>query len=194
MGALALMPALETSAADIYSGGGYKDQPVYIAAPLWEGFYIGGHIGGDWTSNNQNDRFFNNFIFPVTGASTGFVATGRDRNHSDVFGGAQLGYNWQNFGIFGPNFVAGIEADIGGFGANNNRTFIATNSTLTSVAIVHGNDNGGGFYGDVTGRLGYAWGNALLYAKGGFAWLNSDRGNLTETVIASGSVTHDLQK
>jgi len=32
----------------------------------------------------------------------------------------------------------------------------------------------GGFAGDVTGRLGYAWGNWLLYAKGGFAWFNPD--------------------
>ena len=31
----------------------------------------------------------------------------------------------------------------------------------------------GGFYGDVTGRLGWAWGPALLYAKGGFAFLNA---------------------
>ena len=29
----------------------------------------------------------------------------------------------------------------------------------------------GGFYGDVTGRLGYTWGPGLIYAKGGFAWL-----------------------
>ena len=32
----------------------------------------------------------------------------------------------------------------------------------------------GGFYGDVTGRLGWTWGPALIYAKGGFAWLNAD--------------------
>jgi outer membrane immunogenic protein len=28
--------------------------------------------------------------------------------------------------------------------------------------------------GSVTGRLGYAWGPALLYAKGGYAWRGND--------------------
>ena len=32
----------------------------------------------------------------------------------------------------------------------------------------------GGFYGDITGRLGWTWGPALIYAKGGFAWLNAN--------------------
>ena len=51
----------------------------------------------------------------------------------------------------------------------------ALDSTGTSInktgAIVIKTE--GGFYGDVTGRLGYAWGPALLYAKGGFAWLDT---------------------
>ena len=34
--------------------------------------------------------------------------------------------------------------------------------------------------GSVTGRLGYAWGPALLYGKGGFAW--RDNTNLAATV------------
>jgi opacity protein-like surface antigen len=56
------------------------------------------------------------------------------------------------------------------------------------VAIIRGDNNGGGFYGDVTGRLGYAWGSALLYAKGGFAWLdnNNNNNNPTETIIGPG--------
>ncbi len=28
--------------------------------------------------------------------------------------------------------------------------------------------------GSITGRLGYTWGPALLYAKGGYAWRNND--------------------
>ncbi len=34
--------------------------------------------------------------------------------------------------------------------------------------------SGGGFYGDVTGRAGVTVGNALLYAKGGFAFFTGN--------------------
>ena len=32
----------------------------------------------------------------------------------------------------------------------------------------------GGLYGDLTGRLGYAFGPALVYAKGGFAFFDGE--------------------
>ena len=37
--------------------------------------------------------------------------------------------------------------------------------------------------GSVTGRLGYTWGPALLYAKGGFAW--RDNSNIGVTVAGA---------
>ena len=57
------------------------------------------------------------------------------------------------------------------------------NVALRCGAYRHGlgRHDDGGFAGDVTGRLGYAWGTALIYAKGGFAFL--DVGNrMRETV------------
>ena len=36
VGALAV--ATQVNAADLYSGGGLKDAPVYAPAPLWTGF------------------------------------------------------------------------------------------------------------------------------------------------------------
>ena len=41
VGALAV--ATQVNAADLYSGGGLKDAPVYAPAPLWTGFYFGAH-------------------------------------------------------------------------------------------------------------------------------------------------------
>ncbi|MES2030545.1 MAG: outer membrane beta-barrel protein [Pseudomonadota bacterium] len=64
-------------------------------------------------------------------------------------GGVQGGYDYQ----FAPNWVFGLEA---------NYSFKDTNSNF---------DNRG--LGSVTGRLGYTWGPALLYAKGGYAWADS---------------------
>jgi len=97
---------------------------------------------------------------------------GSNLNSTGAFGGGQLGYNWQT-----SNFVLGLEVDLGGVG-NESRTgygLTALDSTGTYItktgAIAIKTE--GGFYGDVTGRLGYAWGPALLYAKGGFAWLDT---------------------
>jgi hypothetical protein len=47
VGALAV--ATQVNAADLYSGGGLKDAPVYAPAPMWTGFYFGAHLGADWS-------------------------------------------------------------------------------------------------------------------------------------------------
>ena len=70
-------------------------QPYTVNQPLnmyrWAGPYLGGNIGWDWGSVDNNPT-----------KPSGFV------------GGAQAGYNWQN----GP-WVFGIEGDIQGTGASD---------------------------------------------------------------------------
>jgi outer membrane immunogenic protein len=63
--------------------------------------------------------------------------------------------------------VYGIELDIGGIGFDK-RNFDDAPSTCTPFAIHSG------LYGDVTGRLGYAFDRTLVYAKGGFAFSNGE--------------------
>jgi outer membrane immunogenic protein len=65
----------------------YNKAPVPVA-PIynWTGFYIGGHIGGAWTSGNDNFGF-------ATSDNGGFM------------GGVQAGLDYQ----FAPNWVLGIE-------------------------------------------------------------------------------------
>jgi outer membrane immunogenic protein len=72
-------------------------------------------------------------------------------NGSDgVFmGGGQIGYDTQ----FAPNWVFGLEA---------NYSFLDTSSSFANRGL-----------GSVTGRLGYTWGPALLYVKGGYGWADS---------------------
>src|ERR1700751_3350782 len=81
----ATVPAL---AADLGTLG-YTKAPAY-AAPIynWTGFYIGGHLGGAFSSSNN----FN-------GLTTGSNSNGR------FLGGVQAGYDWQ----FAPNWVLGVE-------------------------------------------------------------------------------------
>src|SRR5579872_2865041 len=105
----ATVPAL---AADLPARS-YTKAPAY-AAPIynWTGFYIGGHLGGAFASDNN-----------FSGLSTGNNSNGR------FMGGLQGGYDYQ----FSPNFVAGIEGQYswlsgsvgavfpGGFGYTNNQ-------------------------------------------------------------------------
>jgi opacity protein-like surface antigen len=166
VGALAV--ATQVNAADLYSGGGgLKDAPVYAPAPMWSGFYFGTHLGADWSSLQTTRNLWNAGIGDTL---PGFGGT--DLKSNGAFGGGQLGYNFQT-----SNFVLGVEVDLGAVG-NESRTgygltaLDATNGWIDkAVAIKFVTD--GGFYGDVAGRLGYAWGPALLYGKGGFAWLDT---------------------
>jgi outer membrane immunogenic protein len=212
IGALAIASAAPAGAADLYRGGNgsLKDVP-YIPPPLWTGFYIGGHVGGAWSDNNNNDNL-GFFTFPDE--STGIFSRNNNNNQSAVFGGVQFGYNWQNFGngffgngggggLFGPNWMLGFEVDFGGFGqTNNNRRFTAVSSTGEVVTIGNlncagsvlgscsNNDNNqSGLYGDVTGRIGYTWNNVLLYGKGGFAWLTNPTLNMVEAVTTPDGTT-----
>src|SRR5258708_30428514 len=92
----ATVPAL---AADLAARPYTKAAP-YVAQPIynWTGFYIGGHLGGAFSSNNN----FN-------GLTTG------NNNNGRFLGGVQVGADYQ----FAPNWVLGIEGQYSWL-ANNN--------------------------------------------------------------------------
>jgi outer membrane immunogenic protein len=73
----------------------------------------------------------------------------------------QGGFDYQ----FAPNWVIGIEAQYSWLSNNNNALAFPANTLVTS-----NNDQ----LGSVTGRFGYTWGPALLYAKGGYAFRNNE--------------------
>jgi outer membrane immunogenic protein len=150
--AAAIAIGVSTAAqADGYeAGSGYG--PRYY--PTWAGFYIGAHLGGAWGKDNG-----------TVNDPSGFQLTNPFTLHSDgVFGGGQLGYNFQR-----GNIVFGIEADFGDMDINAK----AFNNHIVNAAPFQ-TTTSGGFYGDVTGRLGYSFGQTLLYAKGGFAFFDGD--------------------
>ena len=152
------------NAADLYKGGSLKDAPAYVPPPTWTGFYIGAHVGGFWADINNRD--VNDFL--------GTTAWGNN-NNDGVFGGGTVGYNYQT-----GSFVFGVEADFGGAGLTGNwNNGIAAHTDGNFWA-----KNDANFYADVTGRLGYAAGPALLYVKGGWAFLDTNLsvgGNLRGT-------------
>lgn len=155
------------SAADLFGEGvSLKDSPPSFSEPTWEGAYLGGHVGGAWSTTTVDDKY--DYV--------GDPSSSNAVNGSDLIGGGQVGYNFQM-----GHFVFGPEIDLGylGLSASQSAALPRSPDCLAHYgANVCGLDanyeTSGGFYGDITGRLGYAFDNVLLYAKGGVAFLDAD--------------------
>lgn len=109
----------------------------------WTGFYVGANGGYGWGTSAWRDD-------PIFGASE----LGSHPITGGLVGG-QLGYNLQV-----SNWLVGIEADLDWAsikGGHVDQFGSAINTKVTSL-------------GTVTGRIGYAQSQALVYAKGGLAW------------------------
>jgi len=136
--------------ADLYGGyGGYKDEPP-VRAFTWQGFYLGAYWGWAWSSIDAA----NNAVLLTNQGSMPFGSP----SSSGLLGGAEFGYNVQS-----GNFVYGIEVDLGGLDTGASGSYTDPNNTNRTIFV----KSAGGFYGDITGRLGLTFGNALIYAKGG---------------------------
>jgi len=128
----------------------YAKVPVAVAAPIydWTGFYIGGNAGYGSSRN-----CWGNF-------GTSIVAEGCNSRSGGMVGG-QGGYRWQMGQV-----VFGVEAE--GDWAN-------LRGSLPSVFVPFGTDSAKvTSVGLFTGQIGYAWGAALLYLKGGGALANNN--------------------
>ena len=137
------------SAADLPAKAPVYKAPIPVAYN-WTGLYVGLHVGGAWGRTTTEN------VAPFGGFDEGIFES-YSLNSSGVFGGGQFGYNWQR-----SNWVYGLEFDIGYLGLKKEIN-IPTVPPDDFVSVKYG------WYGTFTGRLGYAWNNALLYAKGGGA-------------------------
>ena len=84
---------------------------------------------------------------------------------SSFLGGGTLGCNWQPIG---SPFVIGAEGEIGYL----RLTASALDFPLDPFQSINSSVRIGDWYGMVTGRLGYAWDRALVYVKGGVAFVD----------------------
>jgi outer membrane immunogenic protein len=131
----------------------------------WTGFYAGVEAGGGWATEQ---------IAHTTGAGA-FPAGTVDNpvDPSGFLGGFYGGFNYQI-----NQLVIGIDGDY---------EWASLIGSATNVSVVNGNighDNSSvSWIATVTGRIGYALNNWLLFAKGGGAWAGWS-GNSSETTAA----------
>jgi outer membrane immunogenic protein len=153
--ASAIFLAAGAQAADLGSRPVYKAPAAESVPWAWTGFYIGGNVGAVWGRSFVSDTpgtlnpYFNPF------GISGLIANGRG-----VIGGVQAGYNWQV-----SSFVLGVEGDFSGASLDRSTTITAFGvprtyrSRLDSLATIRG-------------RIGVAFGRALIYGTGGVAFAN----------------------
>jgi outer membrane immunogenic protein len=151
------------SAADL-AARPYTKAPVPVAAVYnWTGFYIGVNGGGGSAHTCADIVALGGF--PVVPAA----AEGCHNATGGTVGG-QIGYRWQ-----AANWVFGLE------GQGNWADFSGDNIGLFTGDRNRSRIDG---FGLITGQIGYAWNNVLLYVKGGGAVV----GNKFDTFIGPGFV------
>jgi outer membrane immunogenic protein len=140
--------------------------PPPPAVFTWEGFYLGGQIGGGWARDKVSST--SPVILPVIGS--GSVEA------SGIIGGAHAGYNWQ----FG-HLVYGLEGDFEGANLRKDSDCVIQ-SMVAGVSVTPGacgqipNLAAGDSFrtallwqSSARARLGYALDNFLVYGTGGVA-------------------------
>jgi high affinity Mn2+ porin len=141
----------------------------------WTGFYVGGHLGYAWGSSNFTAPGISSSLNLSQPVDT-FYETG------SFFEGLQAGYDYML-----PNrIVIGAEADAS-FPSFPNLAGISIGGTSTFTSPTIGAESYSETVrssGTVRGRIGYAPGNWLFYATGGFAWTYDQ---LSLTQLASGA-------
>ncbi len=136
-------------------GGSLKDGPVW--GYYWTGPYIGGSVSGVWGNTHWD-----------------YQGNTADPDYAGRLVSGQAGYNFQR-----GKLVWGVEAD---FGVMNARGAELNSTTSRGEMLANGvtsyKDDIGSL-GSVTGRLGYTWGRALFYGKGGLAFAEVQAGEHT---------------
>jgi outer membrane immunogenic protein len=149
-------------------------EPIYD----WNGFYVGGSLGGGWDEGDIRNTVTSTFCEPTlpgcaASESVDALAAGIlkrfDTEPDGFLGGGQVGYNRQ----FG-RFVAGAEADFFGADITGRRKGTDTQPVPgfpNSITV-----NGTGrqeidYLGTVRGRFGWTpLAQLLVYATGGLAY------------------------
>jgi outer membrane immunogenic protein len=164
--AIAVVGMLGSSlAADLSTPAMAPPVPM-IAAYNWNGFYLGAHVG--YGREDNSTATYNN---------AGVFLESTKHSRDGIFGGGQIGYNWQ----FAPTWLLGVEADISASGIKGTATGCSVTGCSSNVGKLDD-------FGTLRGRIGYVANNMLLYGTGGLAWSHSTSDRTVTCVVAGGGI------
>ncbi|MFL9827222.1 outer membrane protein [Rhodoplanes sp. SY1] len=146
-------------AADLPARMPVKAPPVVAPVFSWTGCYIGGFAGGAWSADDNVNTTYST----VVGFPTRAYGYSSD---SSFIGGGTLGCNWQPAG---SPFVLGLEGEVGYISLESSAFDPTIPPALGSIVS---STKVGDWYSMVTGRLGYSWDRAMIYVKGGVAFVD----------------------
>jgi outer membrane immunogenic protein len=167
--ALALTSVLATGVIALAGTDDSKDmKQVATTTPppscdyTWTGFYLGAHIGYGW---GVGDTSFEGLPSPGNFGALDNQSLGSDAD--GVFGGGQIGYNYQ-----WNKLVFGFETDFSGsdFDGTKHRTPIPQFNGGTTPGTLSAHEDTD-WFGTFRGRLGFTpFCRLLLYGTGGLAF------------------------
>jgi outer membrane immunogenic protein len=151
--AVASLPA---AAADLSARIPTKAPAMMAPSFTWTGCYLGGYVGGAFANRAASATDTNGYNGPDTWSY--------NLSPSPI-GGGTLGCNYQT-----GQFVFGLEGEGGymslrGSALDPLSPFLPLDTTSSTTV--------GDWYAMATGRAGIAWDRALLYVKGGAAFVNT---------------------
>jgi outer membrane immunogenic protein len=158
--ALVALGSASALAADLPAHG-YNKASAMAPVGNWSGLYIGGNVGYGWGNGSTG-------ILPLKNLDKGdiFPTSTLDSRLKGVFGGAQIGYNWQIGSI-----VTGLEADIQSSGIRDSARAALVNLAQVPLDITASTSSELSWFGTVRGRLGVTvTPDLLLYGTGGLAY------------------------
>jgi outer membrane immunogenic protein len=156
------------------------DMPLKAATPFaerfnWTSCYLGGHLGGGFAHKDITDPVqLVQDSFLGAGSTVGVTTVSPSPN--GVVIGGQIGCDYQ----FASSFVVGVEGAASGSTMKNSR-MVGLPLGNPDTALVRASTD---FLPSLTARIGYAFDNVLLYAKGGAA-LAGDRFNVTGSFVGA---------
>ena len=169
------------TAAELPEAMPVKTEPI-ATAYNWTGLYLGGHIGYAWGTSNWTANTLTTATPSISGSLDLFQPFDAFKEEGSFFEGLQIGYN----DMLPNRLVIGAEVDAT-FPAFLNLDGISTGGTATFVSPVFGAQSYSETalsFGTVRARIGYAPGDWLFYATGGFAWTYD---GLMLTQVATGT-------
>ena len=162
--AILIVSACTAVSSPVFAADMAPGPPLFASNP-WEGFYFGGHVGYAFGTSSY---LTNPPGLPAAG-QVGLYGQDVNGEFGPLTGGLQAGYNH----VTPSGLMFGVEADFSFPDQTISNLPIAFSAAGPSVI----NDKIE-IFGSLRGRIGYAFGDWLIYGTGGFAY---DRDLATST-------------